>query len=130
MHSQDRFEATDSGQLQPIITDSNRLSHNLDFLLHYRYNTASMVKRLIVLAVVSCMLLVVGLQTVFAESEQVCTQVTQYGGAVGVVCGVKHEPVEAGLADINPVILSSIFLTLSGLSAYKYRKIAKENISL
>ncbi|PIP57468.1 hypothetical protein COX03_02955 [Candidatus Woesebacteria bacterium CG22_combo_CG10-13_8_21_14_all_39_10] len=42
--------------------------------------------------------------------EQVCT--TVYGG--GTVCGA-HTPVETDLGDINPVILGSILLTISGV---------------
>lgn len=69
-------------------------------------------------------------EAVHAEEVQTCTQVTQYGGAVGVVCGVKHEPVETGLADINPVVLASIFFSLAGASLYKYKKLAKQEIAL
>lgn len=61
-----------------------------------------------------------GLFTAFAvpsmaEDPEICTQVTQYGGGVGIVCGAKHEPVDTGLADINPLVLSLMSLTVSGL---------------
>jgi hypothetical protein len=50
-----------------------------------------------------------------AEDTQTCVQVTQYGGGVGIVCGAKHEPVNTGLADINPLVLGFISLTISSL---------------
>jgi succinate-acetate transporter protein len=68
-------------------------------------------------------------KTVKAEDVQTCTQVTQYGGAVGIVCGV-HTPVDTGLADINPVALASLFFGMSGYGIYQYKKLQKTNISL
>lgn len=67
--------------------------------------------------------------SVKAEDVQTCTQVTQYGGAVGIVCGV-HTPVETGLADINPVVLASIFFTLAGYGMYSYKKILRKEVAL
>lgn len=86
--------------------------------------------KLIVIAAVSIMQYAVWVTPVNAETVQTCTQVTQYGGAVGVVCGVKHEPVDTGLADINPVVLASVFFSLAGASLYKYKKLAKQEIAL
>lgn len=63
-----------------------------------------------------------------AEDVQTCVQVTQYGGGVGIVCGAKHEPINTGLADINPLVLSSIFLFLSGFGIYLYRKLLRKEI--
>ncbi|MDO8340697.1 MAG: hypothetical protein Q7T59_01865 [Candidatus Woesebacteria bacterium] len=63
-----------------------------------------------------------------AEDAQNCVQVTQYGGGVGIVCGAKHEPVNTGLADINPLVLSSIFLSLSGFGIYSCRKLLRKEI--
>lgn len=63
-------------------------------------------KRLIVLSFVICNLPFLA-RPVMAEEVQTCTQVTQYGGAVGIVCGV-HTPVETGLADINPILLAGV----------------------
>lgn len=86
-------------------------------------------KRLIVI-----MLIVVGLLSTVArqtkaEEVQTCTQVTQYGGAVGIVCGV-HTPVETGLADINPVALASIFFTFAGYGMYSYRKLQRQSVEI
>lgn len=67
--------------------------------------------------------------SVRAEEVQTCTQVTQYGGAVGIVCGV-HTPVETGLADINPAVLASIFLTFAGYGMYSYKKLLRTEVSL
>jgi hypothetical protein len=67
--------------------------------------------------------------SVRAEDVQTCTQVTQYGGAVGIVCGV-HTPVETGLADINPVVLASIFFTFAGYGMYSYKKILRKEVAL
>ncbi len=64
-----------------------------------------------------------------AESVQTCTQVTQYGGAVGIVCGA-HTPVETGLADINPVVLASIFFTFAGYGMYSYKKLLRKEVAL
>ena len=79
------------------------------------------------LLVVSLLSLVHG--SVMAEDVQTCVQVTQYGGAVGTVCGV-HTPVEAGLADINPLTLASIFFIFAGYGMYQYKKLQKTEISL
>lgn len=67
--------------------------------------------------------------SVKAEDVQTCTQVTQYGGAVGIVCGV-HTPVETGLADINPLFLASSFFTLAGYGMYSYKKILRKEVAL
>ena len=63
-----------------------------------------------------------------AEDQETCTQVTQYGGGVGIVCGAKHEAVDTGLADINPLVLASVFLSLSGFGIYTYRKLLKSEL--
>lgn len=85
-------------------------------------------KRLIVLVtVISFFALTVN--SVNAETVQTCTQVTQYGGAVSVVCGV-HTPVEAGLADINPLYLASSFLSLAGYGMYSYKKLLRREVAL
>ncbi len=73
------------------------------------------------------MLYAVRLTAVNAADVQTCTQVTQYGGAVGIVCGV-HTPVETGLADVNPLILASIFLSIAGYGTYQYKKLFKKEI--
>ena len=67
--------------------------------------------------------------SVRAEDVQTCIQVTQYGGAVGIVCGA-HTPVETGLADINPVVLASIFFTFAGYGMYGYKKLLRTEVSL
>jgi len=67
---------------------------------------------------------------VMAEEQTNCVQVTQYGGAVGIVCGVEHKPVETGLADINPVILASVFFGLAGLTFSKYKKLVRSEVGL
>lgn len=86
-------------------------------------------KRLIVIAVVCSMLYVVGLTSVNAAAVQTCTQVTQYGGAVGIVCGV-HTPVDTGLADINPLVLASTFFMFSGYGLYEYKKLKKIQVRI
>jgi len=67
---------------------------------------------------------------VMAEDVENCVQVTQYGGAVGVVCGAKHEPVDTGLADINPAFLASTFFALASGAYIKARKLNKATIAL
>lgn len=86
-------------------------------------------KRLIVIAVVCSMLYVAGLTQVNAADVQTCTQVTQYGGAVGIVCGA-HTPVDTGLADINPLVLASIFFTFAGYGLYEYKKLKKIQVRI
>lgn len=52
------------------------------------------------------------------EAEH-CVQV--YGG--GVVCGAEdHEPVEAGLGDVNPAVLAGVLLATSGALLYISKK--------
>lgn len=64
------------------------------------------------------------------EQETTCVQVTQYGGGVGVVCGAKHEPVEAGLADINPILLASASFGMAGFLLAKYKKLQRSEVGL
>lgn len=84
--------------------------------------------KLIILLFVICSLLFLA-KPVMAEDLQTCVQVTQYGGAVGIVCGA-HTPVETGLADINPVVLASIFFTFAGYGMYSYKKLLRTEVSL
>lgn len=86
-------------------------------------------KRLIVSLIIGYCILFITTEAVHAEEVQTCTQVTQYGGAVGIVCGV-HTPVETGLADINPVVLASIFFTFAGYGMYSYKKLLKKEVVL
>lgn len=87
-------------------------------------------KRLIVIASLIIVLQsVASLKPVRAEDVQTCTQVTQYGGAVGIVCGV-HTPVDTGLADINPLVLASIFFMFSGYGLYEYKKLKKIQVRI
>jgi LPXTG-motif cell wall-anchored protein len=82
------------------------------------YNTAIM-KRLIVLVVFLTMVFV-NPGAVLAQEE---TCVTVYGG--GVVCGARteiHEPVDTGLADINPIVLGAGLLSASGVLFYISRR--------
>lgn len=65
-----------------------------------------------------------------AEEVETCVQVTQYGGGVGIVCGAKHEPVETGLADINPLVLASVFFMFSGYGLYEYKKLQKVQVRI
>lgn len=55
-----------------------------------------------------------------ADEAIVCPQ--PYGG--GVVCGIKHEPVNTGIADNLPLIGSG-FIGASALLAYLTRKLKK-----
>ena len=87
-------------------------------------------KRLIVTLVISLISLAAIASPVMAEEAQTCVQVSQYSGGVGIVCGAKHEPVETGLADINPIVLASMFFSLSGYGMYQYRKLQRSHISL
>jgi hypothetical protein len=87
-------------------------------------------KRLIVISLFSVLLSIAAIKPVMAEEAKTCVQVTQYGGAVGIVCGAKHEPVETGLADINPLVLSSIFLSLAGYGQYSYKKLLRKEVAL
>lgn len=68
--------------------------------------------------------------TIMAQDVTDCVQVTQYGGAVGIVCGAKHEPVETGLADMNPFMLASVFFSLAVASLVKSKKIARAQVAL
>lgn len=55
------------------------------------------------------------------HAQENCVQV--YGG--GVVCGVQapeHEPIEADLGDINPVILGSGLLSASAILFYIFKR--------
>lgn len=89
------------------------------------------IKRLIVIALISLLPFVTGYTSANAEENaSTCIQVTQYSGGVGIVCGAKHEPVETGLADINPLTLASIFFIFAGYGMYSYRKLQKTEISL
>lgn len=65
---------------------------------------------------------------VYAEEAQTCVQVTQYGGGVGIVCGAKHEPVETGLADINPFYLAAFFFILAFVVLRQYKKLVRSEI--
>ncbi|MBL7036687.1 hypothetical protein ISR94_02460 [Candidatus Microgenomates bacterium] len=67
---------------------------------------------------------------VMAQEAENCVQVTQYGGAVGIVCGAKHEPVDTGLADMNPVVLAGIFFGLAGASLVKSKKLVRAQVAL
>lgn len=84
--------------------------------------------KLLILLFVICNLLFLA-KPVMAEDLQTCVQVTQYGGAVGIVCGA-HTPVETGLADINPVVLASIFFTFAGYGMYSYKKLLRKEVAL
>ena len=55
------------------------------------------------------------------HAQENCVQV--YGG--GVVCGVQapeHEPIDADLGDINPVILGSGLLSASAILFYIFKR--------
>jgi hypothetical protein len=80
---------------------------------------SAMVKRALFLLVALAFL--VSPSAVLADDEVViCPQ--PYGG--GVVCGIKHEPVETGIADSLPLIGSG-FVGASALMAYLTRKFKK-----
>lgn len=87
-------------------------------------------KRLIVLLVLSFVLVAGSAVPAMAEDVQTCTQVTQYGGGVGIVCGVSHKPVDTGLADVNPVVLASFFFSMAGITLAKYRKLVRSEVGL
>jgi len=86
--------------------------------------------RLIVLALTVISLLSLAVSSAKAEEVQTCTQVTQYGGGVNVVCSTKHEAVDTGLADINPLVLASTFFTFAGYGMYQYKKILRKEVAL
>jgi len=67
--------------------------------------------------------------TVKAEEVQTCVQVTQYGGGVGIVCGA-HTPVDAGLADINPLYLALTFFVIAGFGLNIYKKLLRAEVAL
>ncbi len=85
--------------------------------------------KFIVTLLIAVSLLSLVTRSVRAEDLQTCVQVTQYGGAVGIVCGA-HTPVETGLADINPVVLASIFFTFAGYGMYSYKKLLRKEVAL
>lgn len=78
-------------------------------------------KKLIITAMVAGSALFTGAASVYAQSN--C--VTQYGG--GVVCGATtpiekvHKPTETAIGDINPAVLSSLFIGASYI-VYKFGK--------
>lgn len=86
-------------------------------------------KKLVTLFISVAASLSVAVTPVMAQAVETCTQVTQYGGAVKIVCGM-HEPVDTGLADMNPLVLASIFFILAAIALNQYRKIQKSDISL
>lgn len=88
-----------------------------------------MIMKSLTALVVSSLLLAISASATMAETVETCTQVTQYGGAVGIVCGV-HTPVETGLADINPLFLASSFFTLAGYGMYSYKKVLRKEVAL
>ncbi|MDP3917748.1 MAG: hypothetical protein Q8Q30_01060 [Candidatus Woesebacteria bacterium] len=61
---------------------------------------------------------------------QTCVQTTQYGGGVGIVCGAKHEAVDTGLADINPLYLALIFFTFAVFGIREYKKLQKIQVRI
>lgn len=89
-------------------------------------------KRLIVTILMLGLLVAQPASAVLAEDEKLtnCVQVTQYGGGVGIVCGAEHKPKEAGLADINPIVLASIFFVMAGVSFSQYKKLVRSEVGL
>jgi len=89
-------------------------------------------KRLIVTFLMLGLLVAQPASAVLAEDEKLtnCVQVTQYGGGVGIVCGAEHKPKEAGLADINPIVLASIFFTAAAFTLAKYKKLVRSEVGL
>jgi len=85
--------------------------------------------KLIKLLVVGFVLFTLGTSVVKAE-EETCVAVTQYGGSVSYVCGAKHETVDTGLADINPLVLASIFFVLAGSSFIKAKRLSRAEVAL
>ena len=82
-----------------------------------------MIKKVLVL---STIYFVLSTSSAQAEDVQTCTQVTQYGGAVGYICGAStHTPVNTGIADNLPLIASG-FLSASGFLAYLSKKFGKQ----
>lgn len=59
-----------------------------------------------------------------------CVTVTQYGVGSKVVCGAKHEPKETGLADINPIVLASMFFVAAGYGLSKHNKLVRSEVGL
>ena len=87
-------------------------------------------KRLIVSLIAGFVLLSSLAGHVKAEDVETCVQVTQYGGGVGIVCGAKHETVDTGLADINPIVLASLSFILAGVTFSQYKKIVRSEIGI
>ena len=71
-----------------------------------------MLKKFVVLSVLALGLFILP-SPVRADEEIICPQ--PYGG--GVVCGIKHEPVETGLGE-NLVLVGALALSASGLLLY------------
>lgn len=83
-------------------------------------------KKLIVILTAVIALLSFNLSAVHAEDEQDCVSVTQYGGAVGIVCGVKtHEPVDTGLKE-NLALIGALSVVASGALHYFVKKNKRE----
>ena len=85
--------------------------------------------RLIVIALIVVSLLSTVARQAVAQEVQTCFQTTQYGATVGIVSGA-HTPVDTGLADINPLVLASIFFMFSGYGLYEYKKLLKKEAVL
>lgn len=83
-------------------------------------------KKLVI--IIASLLLILSARSASA-AEETCTEV--YGQ--GIVCGIsteepKHEPVNTGIADINPKIFAVSFIAASGLLLFVAKR--KNKISL
>ncbi|MFC1625065.1 hypothetical protein ACFL15_01695 [Patescibacteria group bacterium] len=76
-------------------------------------------KTLILIAVLASFLVA---KPVFAEDEQICTQV--YGG--GVVCGASHEVVDTAIS-VHPAVLGTGLLGLSRVFKIISKKLKKSS---
>lgn len=86
----------------------------------YKINFPITMKKLIVIYALVLGAMLMPTNALAQETEITCTSV--YGG--GVVCGAKtHEPINAGLGDINPAFLGGALLVTSGALLYLSKKI-------
>lgn len=58
-------------------------------------------------------------------TEEVCVETTVYGGGVGVVCGVKHEPVDTGIEDMVGILASGILVSSGIFYSFSKNKAKK-----
>lgn len=95
-----------------------------------------MLKKILVMLFVAGSLIVASPVTpygeILAEEADTCVTTTQYGGATQIVCGAKHDAseIDTGLADINPIVLASMFFGAAVISTIKAKNLKRAEVAL